>query len=651
MDTPEGSMFSLRSTMFVVPILAMMLSLSCSRPSIHNGASSLDQDADPWEKQAWIDKTARALRFGNGISPTDQVDTLAAKPREEIVDILMQDPRFIETVLDFNLYFLNFKKHGQLRSEHYFIMPQALTAAKAVATNGDYFSLFDYDQPFYISNFTKPRDGFNGSMNTTGAATAPPISDREQRLAQLNKALAGHDEITALFKPTDDHTLDPQAHCSQFSDKFNEVLDSIYNSGLPDELVTAFSKHYLDVQIICFIAPDKLDPQSVYQTLLGSRDNYSKLMAIVDHPAASNYNIIASAAGVLAIDPTVYGAAGESGPFTSTFWNALPNSSTNSNRRRAAYILKTYFCDDLTPVNIALPTSHGDHKHAADPACAACHYKLDPMAGFFRYRGFSGIDFETRDFLIFDDAAIVSGSKLTDTLGAWRAPPDSGGDSGADTDRTWNIGYIRSAKKTELNSYGDSLRDLTKIFREAKEVRQCLTRRMAEYFLGKDQVYDGAWINSLATKFDDAAASTDPAATSKAFKAIAKDLVLSKTFMMQDPQQNQCYDFVPGHQPTTLPCEVAFVIHKNCSSCHSGDGAAGNLDLTKWQLGPGDSYNFAHTDDGGQQLSKDETFKRLLDRLSSNDESKLMPLNKFMSATERAQLYKWVSHEAAHGGH
>src|SRR5690606_12233422 len=33
----------------------------------------------------------------------------------------------------------------------------------------------------------------------------------------------------------------------------------------------------------------------------------------------------------------------------------LPNSSTNYNRKRAAFILKRYFCDDLTPIDIVAP--------------------------------------------------------------------------------------------------------------------------------------------------------------------------------------------------------------------------------------------------------------------------------------------------------
>lgn len=628
----------------VAAVFAAAIFVSCSE--FPESSSSLHNDNDPWAKQAWIDKAARALRLGAGLSPSDDVEALASKPKDEIVDLLMQDPRFIETVLDFNLYFLNFKPAKLYRQPYdrpnekeydgaVFGMPQALTAAQAVASNADYFSLFHYEQPLYISGFRPPYAESNEN---------PDISEREQRLVQLRNALSIHDELTEIFNTATNPATAPTILCAQLNEKVLTISSNLFAAGLPDP-VLAFLDIYFDLQVACFTNPDLLDPETVYQTLVADRDRYAKLMRIVDHPAAMNHSV-QNPSDLLAIDPEHYGIPGvEANQFTGTFWQFLPNSSTNYNRRRAAHILKTYFCDDLTPINIALPQSHSGNKHADDPGCAACHYKLDPMAGFFRYNGVAGMSFEKFDFLIFDDAAQINASQLDDYLGSWRAPSDAG--------REWNVGYIRSPKKTQLNSYGESLRDLAQIIRDSKEVRQCLTRRMAEYFLGKEQVFDGEWINSLAMKFDQAAASPDPGASSRAFKEVAKDLVLSTTFSTPDPEATQCYDFVPGHQPTTLPCEVAYVIKKNCSNCHSGEGASGNLDLSAWQRMSDGSFSFSHGDDEGAQLPKSETFKRLLERLSTNDESKLMPLNKHMSATERAQLYKWVNKEgeSAQGEH
>ncbi len=66
---------------------------------------------------------------------------------------------------------------------------------------------------------------------------------------------------------------------------------------------------------------------------------------------------------------------------------ALANSSTNYNRKRAAYVLKRFFCDDLNPVGFEDPAEHIGGAHGSQTSCYACHYKLDPMAGFFRNHG------------------------------------------------------------------------------------------------------------------------------------------------------------------------------------------------------------------------------------------------------------------------
>src|SRR5262249_26777289 len=49
------------------------------------------------------------------------------------------------------------------------------------------------------------------------------------------------------------------------------------------------------------------------------------------------------------------------------FWQSLPNSSTNFDRKRASYMLKRFFCDDLTPINILAPEGHGGKdRHASE---------------------------------------------------------------------------------------------------------------------------------------------------------------------------------------------------------------------------------------------------------------------------------------------
>src|SRR5262249_32278619 len=66
--------------------------------------------SDPiWQKRWWIEKTARLLRGGDGLGPNDDIDALLKLPEEEIVRRFMNDPRFGDTILDFNMYYLGFK--------------------------------------------------------------------------------------------------------------------------------------------------------------------------------------------------------------------------------------------------------------------------------------------------------------------------------------------------------------------------------------------------------------------------------------------------------------------------------------------------------------------------------------------------------------
>lgn len=169
---------------------------------------------------------------------------------------------------------------------------------------------------------------------------------------------------------------------------------------------------------------------------------------------------------------------------------------------------------------------------------------------------------------------------------------------------------------------------------------------MAEYYLGKEQTFDGEWIDYLTQNFDDASSSQKPGESSKAFRKVVKQLVLSNTFSTRDPEAKKCYDFAPDHQPTDLPCEIAFNIQNNCAVCHSGGSAASGLNLTKWinntEL---NEANFMHTDSNGKQIAKTVTMTRIISRLSTNDENVSMPFRRFMKPNDRAQLFEWANQQ------
>ena len=595
---------------------------------------------DPWAKRAWIEKTARSLRYGEGISPSEDIEALMAMSKDQIIDYFMKDTRFLDTVIDFNLFYLGLK-NGPIYSlevngsRNYSISnrsPKALASARAVWERGDYFKLYSFEQPFYFDGRFEPAN--NNSQNPDKK------SDREFRLEKLNLILADHQLLLEAVKEQIKQGGSQEKFCERFIEIEGKIDENFVNSTLPNQITQNFTgifSSFFDLQIACFI-PQTINYSDFLSKLTQRRDRIVKLLAIVDHPSASSPQIIKSPLDMLAFENGDYGVESKPDIFSFESWFSLPNSSTNYNRKRAAYVLKTYFCDDLTPINIALPSSHAGNKHADDPSCASCHYKMDPMAGFFRHKGIFGVDLEGKNMMIFDDQAVVQNEKYSQYMSTWKAASESG--------REWNIGYIRSAKDPRKNSYGESIADLMKIIRSSSEVKQCLTKRMTEYFLGVDQVYDAGWVNAMAQKFEAADKSQEPGASSQAFKEVVKNLLLSNTFVKQDPEKNQCYDYAPGHEPSNLPCEVSFLINKNCSQCHNASGASGGLDLTSWVKIGSDESNFSHISSDGNQQPKKYTFDKLIESLSTSDEGKLMPLNKFMSPTERAQIYKWIQREA-----
>lgn len=607
---------------------------------------SLDGESseDLWAKRAWIDKAARSLRYGEGISPAEDVDSLMSMPKDEIIEYLMKDLRFLDTILDFNLFFLGLKNDSLYRierpaqnveSRNYDIMslsPASLSSARAVWENGDYFKLFSFEHPFYNDElfYEVPTD-----------RKSPGQSDRDYRLDNINLALDNYRQLLVLLDQRIEQGGGAKEFCEKFSEIHSSIENNLYKTEFPRQLInnfTGISTPDFDLQIACFFS-DTLDFVKFKGVLARQMERVVKLVAIVDHPNVSTPQVVKSPLDILTFQNGDFGIESKPDIFSFQSWFKLPNSSTNFNRKRAAYVLKTYFCDDLTPINIALPSSHAGNKHADDPSCASCHYKMDPMAGFFRNRGIFGSNFENKNIMLFDDQALFQGEKYNSYMNTWKAPSELG--------REWNVGYIRSATDPKKNSYGDSIADLMKIIRTSNEVKQCLTKRMTEYFLGSDQVYDAGWVSSLAKNFEAADKSGDAGASSQAFKEVVKKLLLSNTFVKQDPEKNQCYDYAPGEEVSSLPCEVSFLINKNCVQCHSANGAAGGLDLSTWSKRGTGELNFSHIDRNGIQQTKSQTFEKLITSLSTNDKEKLMPLNKFMAPTERAQIYKWIERESS----
>lgn len=96
-------------------------------------------------RTAWVEKVYRTLLGGEEIRPGDELEKLSQKSEDQIIEYLMKDPRFVETVLDFNLYFLGLKSDpvvsqyrgkGKERTVTYspiFIIPHRLYSQFAIS--------------------------------------------------------------------------------------------------------------------------------------------------------------------------------------------------------------------------------------------------------------------------------------------------------------------------------------------------------------------------------------------------------------------------------------------------------------------------------------------------------------------------------------
>lgn len=595
-----------------------------------------------WDKRWWIEKTARLLRGGEGLSPNDDLERLAKLPKADIAREFMRDERFGDTVLDFNMFFMGFKidslKVDGVYMSSAFDFANAISSAKELLDDGDYLKLFDLEGDYYMAPL---------SVTPSEEKLAPeeakltPTELREKVVAELKARLAKLTSGRNLASPSSarefcediEEVNEQQAEISQklFRAFTDAEIFALMRGGVPDFIYEALDKLANEE---CEKTDDKIDAKRLAETV-------NALTAQLD----TTFKEVAN------FEPTVYAPEGI-GDFRSVDRSAFPNkgnwiafgfeqgtalanSSTNYNRKRAAYVLKRFFCDDLNPVGFETPAEHTGGAHGSQTSCYSCHYKLDPMAGFFRNHGALFGDSSNSPDIVFDDLASMD---RTAYLSAWKAPEGAG--------RTWDVGYIRSPRWKEQNSYGENIGDLTKIIRSAPEAKRCLMKRLTEYVVGANQTMDGAYLDKLTENFEkDAVANS-----SIAFRNAMVEILQSATYQTRNPNPQQCYDFAPGTKPDGRPpCRVAYILQKNCVQCHANAGDSFNtLDLSKWVLSSdGKSHVFPHLNSKDQQIPEQETLERMSSRISSTDPKKRMPKNKPMSSQERQELFLWVQSELA----
>lgn len=617
------------------------------------------------QQRAWVARTAKVLRFGTPIRTMAEMTRFESLTKDQAIDLLMEDPAFAITVLDFNLYFLGaknqylikpqFDEKVNLANHTYGLVvegtpKQALTSAVAVANGGNYFDLFNtMHKTFWSKRMTVSRNQSDYAHLPDWNLDVTTLSDAElignlifqaryllndfnvklfngpaplnaQNFATYCRSIES--QIEALFALSGVVNLDFIPIRNRwgryaFVNQCTWNTDESVRAGPPQDLL-AFVKSYQEF---------KKDVLNVFSAL---RD-----WPIFDQFTPPMQRIWVEGhtrlAGYKTDDEHFFGK---------TFFSNYENSSTNFNRKRAAKILDTYFCDSLVPLNVIAPENHARGSlHASDPGCQSCHFKLDPMAGFFRYVGFKGDDLTGKDQIVFDDGTSLNPALTTAYWDGWKASESSG--------RTWNVGYVRSARvdQTAVNSYAEDiavadspeeLSRLVAILRGAPEVKKCLVRRMAEYFIGTNQLFDEGWIDEMAQGLS---------STTEGFKSVIRRLVKSNTFVQRNPKADQCFDFAEGATAADRPpCEVASILQANCVGCHGGRFGARGLSLDSWIVKSDGSKGFPHFQEN-KEISFCTTVQRIHDRINSSDPNFSMPLMGTMPIKDREGLFLWADRE------
>ena len=532
----------------------------------------------------------------------------------------MEHEGFGQFLVDFNLYFLGFRpksitSYGYIRDEA-FRYPASITAAKEVLKNGDYFRIFDLYQPLYLPALQEPDP-------------EPGETAEQYRNRNIQAVKTKLDLVVELAK---DLPKNKRKFCAVINNEPPDLIDSMIGSGLGQSTtfmitVSPWSTYFNFNFIYCF---GGRNDSAILDLVTKYRDAMKDLIEQMLERDPTKLKDT-SVAGIPEWTLGGFGLPNvKTSQLTPHIWRNLPNSSTNMNRKRGAYILTHFLCDDLTPVNVLVPDSHANGRHGSEASCYACHYKLDPMAGFFKDYGVLGADFGQSQTITFDDQVTVDRDNYFKN---WKAAEGRS--------RAWDVGYVRSTTEEGLNIYGTSQEDLFRIIRNLPEAKKCIVKRAAQYALGENQAVDSGYLEYLATRFIEESKTN----SSLALKDLFYSLVTSETFLNPDPNAKNCYDFAPGQDPKGRPpCVVAHLFEKNCATCHSSQSPKGGLDLTKWIFVNG-GQTFPHTNRKGKQHSKSETLASILDRLTSSDEEARMPYKKYMPTEELQTLVKWVEAE------
>ncbi len=588
----------------------------------------LDPAEKEYEHLRWAAKASLLLRGQTELSPdVDDFEQLKKMSKEEITNMYLQGEPFYKTVADFSLYYIGFRQDNlfaeDMPTETLLEFPQAITSAQSLSQDRSFFELFNLRHGLY----TLPFDDFSPEAFTEiqlppPSATLPLSTQRDifydQTLLLFEKSIQLSDEELLIEYPR---------LCA-----ISMSFQGFFTSG-PISLFRLLGIPYLNVysplkdQTLGFIYCDQsTTPQLAdlpfYRDFFKSFVPFLQSLKSLSRDFSKEKYQIDSLTDLQRLPEEIF----ESQLTYQKFLIAttLPNSSTNRNRRRSAYILKHFFCDDLTPINVEAPSGHTD-VHGQNPSCYACHYKLDPMAGFFKDLGTFFNDFSESDTITFDDNKTVD---RKDYQKYWLKP---------NSNDEWNIGYIQSTQFNDLNLYGENLEDLHQILKTSPEVKKCFVKKALEYATDTSQVFDPGFIDDLTKKFIE----QEQTSPREAFKNLFRQIALSKTFQKNNRDPDLCYDLKPGAvSKGRPPCEVASVLEVHCVKCHNNVAGVSGLDLSRWITLNNGTMGFPHKHNH-KQLSHEESFRLITERLTTTDAKKRMPPAD-MNPVARQNLYKWL---------
>jgi hypothetical protein len=624
-----------------VLLVGLMMVSGCGKKKKAHDAPPTPPKSQPLvevvDKEWLVQKSINTLRLGEALPAGQSVGELATLDSRDAALKLMNDDAFYNMLTDFTMYWIGTRQpsvRGPLSAYGYKtdgtpltgIQPEvarslaALNSVRTLASGGDYFSgLFSEKGKGFVTDIQAP------SLYVAGTTT--PSADRETIRANIIDQLKLLEADIRPYASVEGKT--------QFCEKLKAVSDRVSFSfgrvSVPSNIFDddrSSDDKISDLGDWCSDESTSINPAETLNDLMRLAAEEAATMSHVDkvyggkHPLAVQH-----VTDLIPIDWATNGRGPQFDLWDQNLFIKVPNSSTNRNRKRAGWVLKRFLCDDLTPINVEAPAAHSGEVHGSNPACYSCHYKLDPMAGYFRELGFRGASFANQPDIFFDDGATALRSTYEQP---WKAPEGAG--------REWNIGYIRSTVDTSQNTYGSNFSDLMAMLKTAPEVKECFVKRVFEYVVGENQTYDRTWGREILGRMNETA-KVSPVL---ALKGVFADMATSRAFSARKRDNNLCYDLPAGAtEAERAPCRIAAIIEKNCVSCHSATNKQGGLNLASWQRLANGDFGFSQIKNG-QEVAPSVLFKSMFDRLGSADPALRMPLMKTMLDPERQELYLWL---------